>query len=241
MSAPVRPLRTVRMGNRASRGRVKRGNLHPEQHQIGMRAASAAQGGPSEHAGRWLEPSGNGRPRGMTARGRCPCTESGLSICFALILCAWPSIRGKPIAASPMTAALPTPLDLAFELAPVGLLVTRDRVIERCNRAFAGMFGYSRQQLVGQRWDCARTRCCRNRSSDRGAGGRAGCGRRWRGSWPRSAPGSRRGHGRPVWGRHLLGPHHQGDADPARADGVQCGMDGGPIRKRRRSPGTRWP
>ncbi|RZS76921.1 LuxR C-terminal-related transcriptional regulator [Pigmentiphaga kullae] len=49
-----------------------------------------------------------------------------------------------------MTATLPTPSDLAFELAPVGLLVTRDRVIERCNRAFAGMFGYSRQQLVGQ-------------------------------------------------------------------------------------------
>ncbi|MDX3904981.1 MAG: LuxR C-terminal-related transcriptional regulator [Pigmentiphaga sp.] len=47
---------------------------------------------------------------------------------------------------TPIASALP---DLAFELAPVGLLVTRDRVIERCNRAFADMFGYTRQQLLG--------------------------------------------------------------------------------------------
>ncbi|VCU69561.1 Tetrathionate response regulatory protein TtrR [Pigmentiphaga humi] len=49
-----------------------------------------------------------------------------------------------------MTASPPTPTDLAFDLAPIGLLVTRDRVIERCNRAFVEMFGYSRQQLLGQ-------------------------------------------------------------------------------------------
>jgi len=37
------------------RGRVKRGNLYLEQHQIGMCALSGAEGGPSKHAGRWLE------------------------------------------------------------------------------------------------------------------------------------------------------------------------------------------
>lgn len=39
---------------------------------------------------------------------------------------------------------------LIFEHAPVGLMVTRQRVIERCNQALAEMFGYSPQQLVGQ-------------------------------------------------------------------------------------------
>ncbi|OVZ56645.1 hypothetical protein CDO44_20725 [Pigmentiphaga sp. NML080357] len=48
-----------------------------------------------------------------------------------------------------MTPLASTLSDLAFELAPVGLLVTRERVIERCNRAFANMFGYSSQQLLG--------------------------------------------------------------------------------------------
>jgi len=44
---------------------VKRGNLHPEQHQIGKRGAQAPQIGSIELAGRWLEPAGNFRPRGM--------------------------------------------------------------------------------------------------------------------------------------------------------------------------------
>jgi PAS domain S-box-containing protein len=39
---------------------------------------------------------------------------------------------------------------LIFEYAPVGLMVTRLRVIQRCNLALAEMFGYSPQQLVGQ-------------------------------------------------------------------------------------------
>ena len=39
--------------------------------------------------------------------------------------------------------------ELAFDLAPVGLLVTRERIIERCNRAFARMFGYASADLVG--------------------------------------------------------------------------------------------
>jgi PAS domain S-box-containing protein len=39
---------------------------------------------------------------------------------------------------------------LIFEYAPVGLMVTRERVIERCNRAMAQMFGYTVQELVGR-------------------------------------------------------------------------------------------
>ncbi len=49
-----------------------------------------------------------------------------------------------------MTATPASLTDLAFELAPIGLLVTRDRVIEHCNRALMAMFGYSREQLVGR-------------------------------------------------------------------------------------------
>ena len=47
---------------------MKRGNLYPEQHQIGMRVVSATEGGPSKHAGRWLERVSNDEPRGMIAR-----------------------------------------------------------------------------------------------------------------------------------------------------------------------------
>ena len=39
---------------------------------------------------------------------------------------------------------------IIFELAPVGLMVTRQRVIERCNRAICDMFGYPASALVGQ-------------------------------------------------------------------------------------------
>lgn len=68
--ARVRPLRTLRSGNRSRRIRVKRGNLYPEQRQIGMRVVSATQGGPPEHAGRRLEPRGNAWSRGMIAGQR---------------------------------------------------------------------------------------------------------------------------------------------------------------------------
>ncbi|MGD9945342.1 MAG: LuxR C-terminal-related transcriptional regulator [Burkholderiaceae bacterium] len=40
--------------------------------------------------------------------------------------------------------------ELIFEHAPIGLIVTRERIIQRCNLAMAQMFGYERQQLVGQ-------------------------------------------------------------------------------------------
>jgi PAS domain S-box-containing protein len=40
-------------------------------------------------------------------------------------------------------------LVLAFDLAPVGLCVTRKRIIQRCNEAFAAMFGYTTAELSG--------------------------------------------------------------------------------------------
>jgi PAS domain S-box-containing protein len=39
---------------------------------------------------------------------------------------------------------------LAFECAPVGLVVTESRVIRACNPAFARMFGYAVDELVDQ-------------------------------------------------------------------------------------------
>jgi PAS domain S-box-containing protein len=39
---------------------------------------------------------------------------------------------------------------LAFELAPVGLVLSRNRVIVDCNRHLCEMFGAAREQLVGQ-------------------------------------------------------------------------------------------
>jgi PAS domain S-box-containing protein len=41
-------------------------------------------------------------------------------------------------------------ISLAFEYAPVGLVLTEERVIQVCNRAFAGMFGYTPEDLNGQ-------------------------------------------------------------------------------------------
>lgn len=38
---------------------------------------------------------------------------------------------------------------LAFELLPVGLCLTRDRIIRVCNAAFAAMFGFSVDELSG--------------------------------------------------------------------------------------------
>lgn len=39
---------------------------------------------------------------------------------------------------------------LAFEYAPIGLVLTEERVIQVCNRAFAEMFGYKPSELNGQ-------------------------------------------------------------------------------------------
>lgn len=41
-------------------------------------------------------------------------------------------------------------LDLVFDLAPVGLCSSRERRIQRCNAAFAAMFGYAPAELAGQ-------------------------------------------------------------------------------------------
>jgi len=45
-------------------------------------------------------------------------------------------------------------LMLAFDLAPVGLCVSRDRVIQRCNAAFGEMFGYPGAELEGRSLEC---------------------------------------------------------------------------------------
>lgn len=41
-------------------------------------------------------------------------------------------------------------LQLAFAMAPVGLCVSRDRVVDLCNEAFARMFGYEPGELDGR-------------------------------------------------------------------------------------------
>lgn len=48
------------------------------------------------------------------------------------------------------TASTHETLQLAFTLAPVGLCVSRDRVVDVCNEAFAAMFGYEVRELEGQ-------------------------------------------------------------------------------------------
>lgn len=52
---------------------------------------------------------------------------------------------------TPATALLSdSDLTLAFDLAPVGLCVSRQRVIQRCNEAYAAMFGYTPAELTGR-------------------------------------------------------------------------------------------
>ena len=51
----------------------------------------------------------------------------------------------------PAPAALPdTDYRLAFDLAPLGLVLSRDRASVDCNRQLCEMFGAPREQLVGQ-------------------------------------------------------------------------------------------
>ena len=55
--------------------------------------------------------------------------------------------------ANPHTNALESPginYRLAFDLAPIGLALSRQRTMVDCNRALCEMFGASREQLVGQ-------------------------------------------------------------------------------------------
>lgn len=46
--------------------------------------------------------------------------------------------------------AIPDLKDLAFENAPIGLVVTESRIIKGCNPSFADMFGYPRNELLEQ-------------------------------------------------------------------------------------------
>lgn len=45
-------------------------------------------------------------------------------------------------------------VELAFDLAGVGLCISRDRIIQRCNREFGEMFGYAPEELSGQSLEC---------------------------------------------------------------------------------------
>ena len=54
-----------------------------------------------------------------------------------------------PLAALPATTA-DTDYRLAFDLAPVGLVLSRHRTMVDCNEAVCEMFGATRDQLVGQ-------------------------------------------------------------------------------------------
>ena len=38
--------------------------------------------------------------------------------------------------------------EIAFDMAPVGIVMTENRVIRACNLAFAAMFGYPREELI---------------------------------------------------------------------------------------------
>ncbi|WP_082536062.1 PAS and helix-turn-helix domain-containing protein [Methylibium sp. Root1272] len=55
-----------------------------------------------------------------------------------------------PTSAPPAVIAIEDDLALAFELAPIGLCVSRDRTIQRCNSTFAAMFGYKPNELSGR-------------------------------------------------------------------------------------------
>lgn len=52
------------------------------------------------------------------------------------------------------TAITDPTLGLVFDLAPVGLCISRERSIERCNAAFGAMFGYAPHELQGRSLEC---------------------------------------------------------------------------------------
>lgn len=56
----------------------------------------------------------------------------------------------------PATASVSADADLGlvFDLAPVGLCISRDRIIERCNAAFGATFGYDPEELQNQSFAC---------------------------------------------------------------------------------------
>ncbi len=40
--------------------------------------------------------------------------------------------------------------EIAFNLAPIGVVLTKNRIIKSCNRTFAHMFGYTREEVLDQ-------------------------------------------------------------------------------------------
>jgi len=40
--------------------------------------------------------------------------------------------------------------EIAFDLAPIGLVLTENRIIKSCNQTFAHMFGYAREEVLHQ-------------------------------------------------------------------------------------------
>jgi PAS domain S-box-containing protein len=57
--------------------------------------------------------------------------------------------RAQALDAIPGSGRPVDKLVLAFDMAPIGLLVTHHRIIETCNQAFSTMFGYDRHALIG--------------------------------------------------------------------------------------------
>ncbi|ART54762.1 helix-turn-helix transcriptional regulator [Acidovorax carolinensis] len=50
----------------------------------------------------------------------------------------------------PLPPLVQDDLLLAFDMAPVGLLVSRNRLVQSCNQAFSKMFGYATEALAGE-------------------------------------------------------------------------------------------
>ncbi len=63
----------------------------------------------------------------------------------------WPySHAARPVATPDSALHADDDLGLVFDLAPVGLCISRDRIIQRCNTAFGAMFGYETDELKGR-------------------------------------------------------------------------------------------
>jgi PAS domain S-box-containing protein len=54
----------------------------------------------------------------------------------------------------PLPPVVQDDLLLAFDMAPVGLLVSRNRLVQSCNQAFSKMFGYATEALAGESLAC---------------------------------------------------------------------------------------
>ena len=66
-----------------------------------------------------------------------------------MVLSRMPCIHDPSPAAVPEGRAEDDDLERVFDLAPVGLCVSRERTIRRCNAPFAAMFGYTPADLAG--------------------------------------------------------------------------------------------